>query len=61
MNEISKPVKPHSDHGHTNGGSCCGGGSAKTMARPQAVPVDKTTDAQASDIKTKPAGSLGCG
>ncbi|WP_054005287.1 hypothetical protein [Cypionkella psychrotolerans] len=61
MNEISKSVKPHSEHGHTKGGSCCGGGSAKTMTRPQAVPVDKATDAQASDTKIKPAGSPGCG
>lgn len=60
MNEISKPAQSDRDHRHTNGGSCCGGGSADTEAEPQTAPVDKATEAQKSDTKTKPAGSSGC-
>ena len=60
MNEISKPAQPHSDHGHTNGGSCCGGGRAETKVKLQAAPVDKATEAPTSDTKVKPAGSSGC-
>ncbi|MDO8986427.1 hypothetical protein [Cypionkella sp.] len=58
MNEISKLAHSHSGHDHAHDGSCCGGADAK--AKPQAAPSDKATDGQASDTKTKPAGSTGC-
>ena len=60
MNEISKPARPHSDHGHVNGGSCCGGGNAETKAKSQTAPVDKAPEAQSGETETKPAGSSGC-
>ena len=62
MNEISKLAHSHSGHDHTHDGSCCGGASSDAKAKPQAAPADKATDGQASDTKTKPAGSTGyCG